>query len=200
VPGLSGDGARGAEPMLNVRQQATVERLLDAGAEELRSVGLEGLTIRTVALRAGVSAATAYTYFTSKDHLFAELFWRHLAHHPASDAARHGTGDADPVVRLTALVRELGAMLADSPEMAAAATRALLGTDPAVERLRLRIGQEYLARFRVALGPGVDTEVLDTLTLTYMGALLQAGMGLLTYTETADRLVGAIEVVMSARR
>jgi AcrR family transcriptional regulator len=183
-----------------VRQQATVERLLDAGAEELRSVGLEGLTIRTVALRAGVSAATAYTYFTSKDHLFAQLFWRHLAQHPASGAARHGTGDADPVVRLTALVRELGAMLADSPEMAGAATRALLGTDPAVERLRLRIGQEYLSRFRTALGPDVDPKVLDTLTLTYMGALLQAGMGLLTYTETADRLVGAIEVVMRGPR
>ena len=29
-----------------------------------------------VAARAGVSPATAYTYFASKDHLFAELFWR----------------------------------------------------------------------------------------------------------------------------
>ena len=196
MPELNASGADSAEPELNARQQATVERLLDAGAEELRSVGLDGLTIRTVALRAGVSAATAYTYFTSKDHLFAQLFWRHLVQQPASDATRHGSGDADPVVRLTVLVRELAAMLADSPEMAAAATRALLGTDPAVERLRLRIGTEYLTRSRDALGPDVDAKVLDTLTLSYMGALLQAGMGLLTYTETADRLVGAIEVVM----
>ena len=64
---------------LNARQAETVERLLAAGPEELRAVGHEALTIRTVAQRAGVSPATAYTYLASKNHLFAELFWRFLA-------------------------------------------------------------------------------------------------------------------------
>ena len=182
---------------LNARQQATVDRLLDAGADELRSVGVDGLTVRTVALRAGVSSATAYTYFTSKDHLFAALFWRHLVQHPSgAETKAGGTANPDPVRRLSALVHELGAMLADSPEMAAAATRALLGTDPAVERLRLKVGDEYLARFRVALGPTSDAAVLDALTLTFLGALLQAGMGLFSYTEMAHRLDGAMAVIM----
>ena len=64
---------------LNARQQGTVEKLLAAGLDELREVGHEALTIRTVAQRAGVSPATAYTYLASKHHLFAELFSRHIA-------------------------------------------------------------------------------------------------------------------------
>ena len=49
----------------------------------IAAVGPEGLTIRTVAGRAGVSSATAYTYFSSRNHLFAELFHRKvLLEHP----------------------------------------------------------------------------------------------------------------------
>jgi hypothetical protein len=38
--------------------------------------------------------------------------------------------------------------------------------------------------------------VLEVLVLTFTGALLQAGMGLLTYDQIADRLVAAVEVIM----
>jgi AcrR family transcriptional regulator len=181
-----------AEQRLNPRQLRTVDRLVKAGAAELRAVGVDGLTIRTVAVRAGVSSATAYTYFTSKDHLFAEIYWRHLKVQPAQ-VTEPG---ADVVARLSALTRAMATMPADAPELAAAATRALLGTDPAVERLRLRIGNEYLRRFRAALGPEASPAVLDTLSLTFLGALLQAGMGLFTYAEMADRLDAAVAVIM----
>ena len=75
---------------LNARQAETVEKLLAAGLIELREVGHEALTIRTVAQRADVSPATAYTYLASKNHLFAELFWRHLAADDADDPASTG--------------------------------------------------------------------------------------------------------------
>ena len=176
---------------LNARQARTVENLLDAGAEELRAVGVDALTIRTVAFRAGVSPATAYTYFDSKDHLFAELFWRHLRSHPTPQRSSD-----DPVTRLRALTQSLAAMLTAFPEVAAAATRALLGTDPAVERLRVRIGTEYLARFQAALGGDADSLLLDTLLLTFFGALLQAGMGLLPQEELAGRLGDAFAVIL----
>ena len=74
---------------------STAERLLEAGREELRAVGHQTLTIRTVALRAGVSSATAYTYLESKNRLYAELFWRFLL----EDANRTPPG-ADPVARV----------------------------------------------------------------------------------------------------
>jgi AcrR family transcriptional regulator len=182
---------------LNARQAETVENLMAAGLAELRAVGHETLTIRTVAQRAGVSPATAYTYLSSKNHLFAELFWRHLSEDGGDPPAGAGaTG------RLQATVRALTARIVAEPELAAAVTPALLGGDPDVARLRLRIGGEFYARFEAALkGPGAAPDgsggaVLEVLVLTFTGALLQAGMGLLTYDQIADRLVSAVGVIM----
>ena len=175
---------------LNARQAETVERLLEAGSEELRAVGHEALTVRTVAQRAGVSPATAYTYLASKNHLFAELFWRFLAEDDTDPV-----GD-DAVARLRSVTRHLAARLAGAPELAAAVTPALLGTAPDVERLRLRIGAELVARFRAALGESADPAVLETVALAFSGALLQAGMGLMTYTEMGERLDAVVAVIM----
>lgn len=176
---------------LNPRQAETVERLFAAGLEELRAVGHEALTVRTVAQRAGVSPATAYTYLASKNHLFAELFWRHLS---SAEPVGHDGGTA--VERLQATMRAVTARIVEEPELAAAVTPALLGTDPDVARLRLRIGAEFLSRFEAALGEQADPEVLEVLVLTFSGALLQAGMGLMTYDQIAERLVAAVAVIM----
>ena len=63
-------------------------------------------------------------------------------------------------------------------------------------RLRLRIGAEFLARFESAMGEQADPAVLEVLVLTFSGALLQAGMGLMTYDEIAERLVSAVAVIL----
>ena len=182
---------------LNARQAETVEKLLAAGLIEVREVGHEALTIRTVAQRAGVSPATAYTYLASKNHLFAELFWRHLV---ADDAARTG-GRGGAVKRVQNAVHSMVTRIVAEPELAAAVTPALLGPDPDVARLRLRIGGEFLARFEAALRePGsdepADPAVLEVLVFAFSGALLQAGMGLLTYDAMAERLESAVAVIL----
>lgn len=175
---------------LNKRQAETVERLLAAGLEELREVGHEALTVRTVAQRAGVSPATAYTYLASKNHLFAELFLRHLTSAPATRSrATTQTG------RVQAAARALTRRIVEEPALAAAVTPALLGSDPDVARLRLRIGAEMVAWFEAALDEP-DPAVLETLVYTFSGALLQAGMGLLTYDDLADRMESCVAVIL----
>ncbi|CAI9400613.1 putative HTH-type transcriptional regulator [Nocardioides sp. T2.26MG-1] len=154
-------------------------------------MGAQTLTIRTVAQRAGLSPATAYTYLASKNRLYAELFWRFLLEDADAEPA-----DADAVSRVQSVTRRLGERLAGAPELAAAVTPALLGADPEVDELRLRIGAELLRRFRVALGDDAEPDVLETLALAFSGALLQAGMGLMTYAEMADRLDAVVAVVM----
>lgn len=182
---------------LNVRQRSTVERLLAAGQEELREVGHEALTIRTVALRAGVSPATAYTYLASKHHLFAELFLRHIAQD--QDAAVEGDTVTERVQNAS---HGVVARIVSEPELAAAVTPALLGSDADVDRLRLRIGGEFVSRFEAALrdpdkpDEPVDAAVLEVLILTFSGALLQAGMGTMSYDEMADRLESAFAVIL----
>lgn len=193
---MSSQVFRAARQGLRSRQAETLTKLLAAGDEELRAVGHEALTVRTVAARAGVSPATAYTYLASKNHLFAELFLGYLA-----DDADHVPDGADAVDRVRSVTRQMAQRLAAAPELAAAVTPALLSTDPDVERLRLRIGAEFVRRFDEALG-GSDTaearrgEVVETLTLAFSGALLQAGMGLMTYTEMGDRLDVVVATIL----
>jgi AcrR family transcriptional regulator len=176
---------------LNPRQAETVERLLVAGEAELAEAGPEALTIRTVAQRAGVSPATAYTYLASKHHLFAELFWRRIVTDPGPEPS-----GATATERIQSFTRHMARMLGRSPHLATAANIALLGTDPEVERLRLVIGAEFVQRFRDAIGEPVDPRVLEALTFAFSGALLQAGMGLLTYDELSKRLDDVVAVIM----
>ena len=176
---------------LNARQAETVERLLDGAEQELAAVGAQRLTIRTVAGRAGVSPATAYTYFGSKFHLLAELFHRKvLLDHPAEVTGR------TPLQRVTAVTRHLATVLGASPHLASAANHALLGTDPDVERLRLVIGAEIIGRFQQALGDDAQAELLDALTLALTGALLQTGLGLIAYDDLADRLDAVMATIL----
>jgi len=176
---------------LNARQAETVERLLEAGEEELAERGTDTLTIRGVASRAGVSAATAYTYFSSRNHLFAELFHRKvLLDHPVEitgSTARE---------RVSAVTTHLAEVLADRPHLAAAANHALLGSDPDVERPRVVIGVELVDRFRVALGDDARPDLLDALTMALSGVLLQTGMGLIAYGDLADRLDAIMATVL----
>ncbi len=178
---------------LNPRQAETVERLYAVASTLLDEVGHDQLTIRMVASRAGVSPATAYTYFASKDHLFAELFWRLVEADPGPKL----TGRT-PATRLQQLVRHLAALIAGSPALAAAVNKSLLSGDPEVERLRLSIGTLWVTRFQEAIGADseVEPQVLTTLAFAVSGALLQAGMGVFTYERLADHLSDAVDVIM----
>lgn len=188
------DVERSPRQELRGHQAETVTRLLQAGLEELRVSGYHELTMRRVATRAGVSPATAYTYLSSKNHLVVELFWQRLVATPVEPAA-DGVDD-----RLQAVTRSLAGMLEDEPELAGAATGALLSPDPDVERIRLRVGQELVRRFADALGEDADPRLTETLGYAFSGALLQAGMGLMTYADMARRLDAAVAVILEGHR
>lgn len=176
---------------LTPKQADTVDRLCAAAVEVLREEDFAGLTVRTVASRAGVGPATAYTYFSSKEHLVAEVFWRRLSGSPRpepSDSGRTG--------RVVAVLRDIALLLADEPGLSAAVTNALLGGDPDVEHLRGRIGLEIRGRLEGALGAGHDPDVLETLELLYAGALLRAGMGYGSYEQLADRLERSATMIL----
>jgi AcrR family transcriptional regulator len=110
---------------LTAKQADTVDRLGRAAVDLLCREGFAGLTVRRVAAEAGVGAATAYTYFSSKEHLVAEVFWRRLA---ASPPAAHESDD--PAARVIDVLRHIALLVVDEPEFACAVTNALLGKDP----------------------------------------------------------------------
>lgn len=171
----------------NARQAETVRRLLEATDADLREHGCDAVTVRSVARRAGVSSATAYTYFASKGHLFAELFLRYLSEGEHPELSGDATERVQRVV--TGIIDHLGAF----PALGDAVTPVLLGTDPDVARLRRQIGAELTARLQEAAD--AEPAVLRALTYAFLGGLLTAGMRVTTYPQLAvemDDVVAAI--------
>ncbi|MEI2715375.1 MAG: helix-turn-helix domain-containing protein [Nocardioides sp.] len=175
---------------LNARQAETVEKLLDAGLAMLERAAYDDLTIRLIASRAGVSAATAYTYFSSKDHLFAALFWRHISD-AESPRLRGG-----PEARMRACVRHLCGLVSESPALAAAASKSLLGSDPDVEELRILMGRHWSDVFMNALGDAAEPALVRALLFCFSGALLEAGMGIFAYDDLADQVEASFAVIL----
>jgi AcrR family transcriptional regulator len=181
---------------LTQRQAEIVERLSAAALEELGECSYEGLSIRNVARRAGVAPATAYTYFSSKDHLLAEIMWRRFQGLSVA-APDPGAPTED---RAIAVLRGIGQFMADEPALAAAGTAALLGDGPDVKALRDRMGAEIHHRLHAALGEDADATVVLSLELAYTGAMLLVGMGNLTFDEVPQRLADVASLILGGRR
>jgi AcrR family transcriptional regulator len=180
-----------ARRRLTGRQADTVDRLTAAAVDEVRARGYAGLTVGNVARRAGVAPATAYTYFASKDHLIAEVFWRRLRDLPPVRVDRRRAAAA----RLAESLQAVGLLVADEPELAAACTIAILASDPDVRRLRDRIGGIVRQRLAAALGDDGDPAMLRVLELAFSGAMLQAGMGYFSYADVGDRMAEAVALL-----
>ena len=178
----------------NRRQEETFRKVLAAGMETLRESSYADLTVRMVAARAKVAPATAYTYFSSKNHLIAEVYLDLVRQVPFF------TDVNDPMpIRVHQALRHLALVVADEPEVGAACTAALLGggTDPAVRAARDRIGAEIHRRIASAIGPGAQPGTVSALEMAFFGALVQAGSGQFTYREIADRLTDVVSLVLT---
>jgi AcrR family transcriptional regulator len=168
---------------------------VEAAVTGVAETGFDGLTVRAVARRAGVSPATAYTYFASKEHLLTEVFWRRL---DALEPPR-ATRRQRPADRVAEAMRDVALLVADEPELAAGVTTALLAHDADVQVIRDRIGTAIGKRLADALGPDVDARLAPLLTFTFIGALLSAGMGYATYDALPTLLADATSLMTESR-
>ncbi len=175
----------------NRRQEETFRKVLSAGMEMLRESSYADLTVRAVAARAKVAPATAYTYFSSKNHLIAEVYLDLVRRVPYFTDVNESR-----LTRVQQALRHLALVVADEPEVAAACTTALLSNDAAVRRVRDRIGMEIHRRIKSALGPDADPRTLSALEMTYFGALVHAGSGAFTYRQIADRLTYVVGLIL----
>ncbi len=164
-----------------------------AGVETLRETSYAALTVRAVAARAKVAPATAYTYFSSKNHLIAEVYLDLIRQVP------YFTDVNEPMaMRVDKALRHMALVVADEPEVAAACTTALLSgsADPAVRAVRDRIGAEIHRRITSAIGPDADPRTISALEMTFFGALVNAASGAFTYRQIADRLGYVVGLVL----
>ena len=184
------------DPPRNRRQEETFRKVLTAGMAMLRESSYADLTVRAVAARAKVAPATAYTYFSSKNHLIAEVYLDLMRQVPYFTDVNDNRS-----TRVEKALRSLALVVADEPEVAAACTTALLSSsDPAVRKVRERIGAEIHRRIKSAVGPDADARIVSALEMTYFGALVNAGSGAFTYRQIANRLTYVVGLILGDDR
>jgi AcrR family transcriptional regulator len=171
-----------------------VDRLLDGTLDVLRESRFEGLTVRGAARKAGLATTTAYTYFSSKEHLVAALFWRSISALPfelptADETAQRATDALTPIVRV----------VLDEPELARACTRALLADEPDVGRLREQISENWRSRVSAAVADRAYPDQVEALMLAWIGLLLSAGTGYFEYADIPRRLRSVAELILASR-
>jgi TetR/AcrR family transcriptional regulator, cholesterol catabolism regulator len=181
----------GAARRSDRRPGQTIRKVLDAGLEELRESSYANLTMRAVASRAGVSPASAYTYFPSKSALVAAVYLRFLR-----DLPLHTDVNDSTKTRVSATMRDMAVVVADEPELTTACGAALMADEPAVKPLREQIGEEVSRRIGAALGPGWPRAVKSTLQMTFAGALMTARF--VSYDEIAGQLDEAVNLILGA--
>ena len=181
---------------LSERQVESMGALLSAAETEVEEVGYDRLSVRSVAKRAGVAPATAYTYVSSKDHLLAEILWARVLGAPIPEVDL----EVDVAGRIAGAVDALSALSVGSPALIAACTQALLSSNVDVAKLREAIGTEVYRRLQVAAAGECDDEAVAVIATTYFGSLLSAGMGHMAYDEVAGFAARATRLLVAGAR
>jgi len=136
---------------------ATRRRIIDSAVELARDQPMAQLTMRDIAKAADVSAATAYTYFSSKEHVFAEAYLDGVETLTESVRSRPPTGATAPD-RIAAVLRRAVKGAAATGDVVQATAIALASSDPAVAPLRPLADQAFDEWVTIAL---LDAEIAD---------------------------------------
>lgn len=192
------DAAVIARP-LSRTQAATRRKLLDAALALATADGYDAVTVRTAAATAGVSAPTAYQYFSSKDHLLVDVLVDLVGDTTISLAQRPVAG-ATVVDRAAAALRRAVAQVERAPLLYVALTRAYLSGGPDVAHARDAMEGSTRRWIDLALaGTPADPdlhEVLESLLFAHMVGLVT---GRRTSATLADDLERAVRTVLVAR-
>src|SRR5262249_58233194 len=117
---------------------------MDAAVLLVNKGGLDALRIRDLVARTGVSSATIYRYFASKEHLLvAALAEQRFAARPPGDAPPDGS---TPAERVITLLRAPTDALTSAPQLAAAMVQAMTSGEPAVAPLLASLRTPFVAK------------------------------------------------------
>ena len=186
---------------LSATQSATRRRLLDAARELAIAGGYDAVGIRQVAAHAGVSAPTAYLYFSSKDHLLVDVLVDLVGQTTESLSSRPRRGRS-AVDRAVATLRRAVQNVEQAPNLYVATTRAYISGSPEVAHARVAMETSTRSWIDLALG---ESEIGDRDAIVrILEAVLFANMvGLVTGgrapADIADELELAARTLLEKR-
>jgi AcrR family transcriptional regulator len=162
--------------------------------------GYDAVTMREVALRSGVARATLYRYFSSKDHLLAEVILEINAEMREELRINPPVGP-DLVERVTDAFARLLAGAAREPKLLAATLRAFFSHDPAARAAEPEIRRMSHAYLEAGLGDAKvpDREAMGrVLSPLCFAMLLSLSGGRRTYDEAVDDIRCAVRLMLKA--
>jgi AcrR family transcriptional regulator len=146
--------------------------------------------MRDIAGKAGVSTATAYTYFASKEHVYAEVYLAGV--HTLTDRLRarppRGATAAD---RVASVFRRAVEGAADTGGVVEATAIALASSDPAVASVRPRADDAFDEWMTIALAGARISDraaTVQALQLMMFAAFVAVAHGRLTMAEVGRLL------------
>lgn len=129
-----------AKPTLTPAQQARRERIVDAGLTLLAERAYDKIQVKDVAEEANVALGTLYHYFSSKEHLFAEVLvrWAATLRTNISRNPLRGLTDAQ---RLTQVINRSVRAFQRQPSLARLVATLETSADPYATEILARLAQ-----------------------------------------------------------
>lgn len=177
---------------------ATRQRVIDAAVE----LAGESVTMRDIASAAGVSPATAYTYFASREHVYAEAYVEGLRTLTDRLRARPPRG-ASAAERVASVFRRAVTGAGRSGQVVQATAIAMASSDPAVAPLQPYVDEVFAEWMAIALGDAEIEdrgEVLAALQLLMFGAFVTIAHGRLSLGEASDVFEVAVRRLVVEQR
>ena len=184
-------GAEVVARPLSATQSATRHRLLDAARALATEGGYEAVGMRAVAARAGVSAPTAYLYFSSKDHVLVDVLVE-LANETAATLLASPPHEQPAVERAVATLRRAVVNVEKEPNLYVALTRAYIAGSPAVAHARGALESSTRRWIDLALGDGEFGD-RDAIALILEAVIFANLVGLVTGGRAPGEIADELE-------
>jgi len=185
-------GAEVVTRPISAAQAATRHRLLDAARDLATEGGYEAVGMRNVAARAGVSAPTAYQYFSSKDHLLVDLLVA-LVGQTTTMLADRTRPEGSPVERTVATLRHAVEQVEQAPNLYVAMTRAYISGSHDVRHARAAMESSTRQWIDLAVGESAIGD-RDAIVHILEDVLFANMVGLVTGSRTPGEIGDQLEL------
>jgi TetR/AcrR family transcriptional regulator, cholesterol catabolism regulator len=187
--------------LLTGNQRARRQRIVDAGLVLLESRDFDRIQVKEVADEAGVALGTLYHYFSSKDHLFAEVLIK-WASTLRTSIARHPLQGTTPAERLTEVMHRSVRAFQHRPQLARLLATLEISTDPFATEMLSRLAQTTTSIYEEVL-TGVPPERAAGV-VRVVEAVLAAGLrgwsaGRTPIVDVYDHLSEAVDLLIGSR-
>ncbi len=175
-------------------------RVVEVATELADAGGYEAVVMKEVAERSGVSLATLYRWFASKDHLLTEVLL-HWGGELSEVLSIVPPDSPDPVVRIGAVLSQVMATAASRPRLASAIVAAVLAVEPAVIDAQADFHRMVVTWIDIAIGepriPNQD-EIVGVLELVCFAVIIQLVAGAESAVSAGKRLETAARLLIGS--